>query len=141
MGVVIRTTRAKLAGVLSRLPQLLRDRAEELADATKTAEERLPTPTGPRGLPYLTGAEDKVWRTIFATRKPWAAKKFALDERGAARRAAQIAWTAVKKLGGRTKKGLLEAERGRFSARRPGDLARAVAGQVVKVLGKVFGGG
>lgn len=52
---------------------------------------------------FLTPAEDKRWRMLFATRKNWLVAKHGMGDEEAAGRAAQIAWATLKAEGAKTK--------------------------------------
>lgn len=52
---------------------------------------------------FLTPAEDKRWRMIFATRRNWLIAKHGMSEEAASGRAAQIAWATLKAEGAKTK--------------------------------------
>lgn len=58
--------------------------------------------TGRRVRGFLTPAEDRIWRRIFATRLAWL-RAHGMSEGAAKGRAAAIAWTALKAMGAKTK--------------------------------------
>ena len=70
--------------------------------------------------PYLTDAQDRRWKRIYATRRAWLIARHGLSEEDAGARAAQIAWATLKEEGAKTKLELLgsrDVEIGRDTGR------------------------
>jgi hypothetical protein len=145
MTLRVRCARSQVSAVLSRLPQLLRDRAEDFKREALGQQPRLPPPTGPspNKRPYLTAEQDRHWRGVWASARERFRKNLGLSAREAGARAAKLAWGVLRKRFGSviTKKRLLaEAYAARAGRRsdRPADVTRAVAGAVVRALAGLF---